>query len=256
MHFWQAGQILLLNYQNWSEKSQQQMQIVLKDTLFKIFHWRGRKQLESPADFFSTVSRNFSARFSDKITNWNFCKEKKISPQNLFWKWEFSFDKDAEIFPTKPRETFGQGPKKIRRITLLKKVQKISFGPAIFVFDKPVEFFPTRFRKKFVCCPKTLEKCMFWKTFSLSLNCSHGHVECSFNKPAKKIGKRPKISAQCRRMIKNFICFPKQLFLNKPFNRYGECSFERPAKLFPPNCRNCSEKIPQKIQKVFQNFFP
>ena len=133
--------------------------------------------------------------------------------------------------------------------------QKTSFDPAIFVFDKPVETFPTKFRKSFVCCPKSLEKCRFWKTLSLSLNCSHGHVECSFNKRAKKINKRRKTSAQCRKMIKIFICFTKQLFLNKTFYRYGEYSFERPAKLFPPNCCNWSEKIPQKVQKLVKFFF-
>ena len=64
-----------------------------------------------------------------------------------------------------------------------------------------------------------------------------------------------KTSAQCLKRIKNFLCFPKQFFFKKRFYRYGQCSFDRPAKLFLLNYRNLSEKSQQKMQKLFKNFF-
>ena len=41
------------------KKSPQKMQKLFKNIFFKMFPWRGTKQLESPADFFSTASRIF-----------------------------------------------------------------------------------------------------------------------------------------------------------------------------------------------------
>ena len=189
------------------------MQKIFKVFFFELFSWRGRKQLESPADLYRQLAEYFLLNFPTKETNSIFCRGKNLSPESFLWKWESSFDKGAEIFLTKSRDTFVQGPKKFWIITLKKKLPKNSLGPAVFVFHKAFEIFLTRFRKKIVCCPNILEKCIFWKTF-FSLKCSNGHVKCSFNKSAKKLDKRPKTSAQCLKMIKNFICFPKD-FLNK-----------------------------------------
>ena len=41
------------------KKGPQEMQKLFKNFFFKKFPWRGRKQLESPADSFSTASRIF-----------------------------------------------------------------------------------------------------------------------------------------------------------------------------------------------------
>ena len=109
------------------------------------------------------------------------------------------------------------------------------------------------FRENFVCCPRSLEKCRLWKTF-FSQKCSRGHVQCSSNKLPKKIDKRPKTSAQCLKMIKKLHLFSKSFF-EQIFYRYGECSFERPAKLFPLKYRKWSENSPQKMQKFFRTFF-
>ena len=132
--------------------------------------------------------------------------------------------------------------------------QKFFFGPAKFNFDNPAEFFPTSSWKKSVLFPKIMEKCMFWKMF-FSRKCSYGRVECSFNKPAKKTDMRPKTSAECLEMIKNFICFPKRFFFKNSFFKYGESSFDSPAKISLLNYRNWSEKSRQKMQKFFKIFF-
>ena len=59
---------------NYPIKSPQKMQKLFKTIFFKLFPWRGRKQLESPADFFSTASRTFSARYSKKLQFVSFAK--------------------------------------------------------------------------------------------------------------------------------------------------------------------------------------
>ena len=82
----------------------------------KCSHGEGESSLKAPLTFFRQLAEIFLLDFQTKVTNWNFCREKNFSPESFFWKWECSFDKDAEIFLTKPRETFGQCPKKIRRI--------------------------------------------------------------------------------------------------------------------------------------------
>ena len=64
--FDRQAKLFLINYRNWSEKSQQKIPNFFEIFFFKMFQWRGRKQLESPADFLPTVSRNFSARFSNE----------------------------------------------------------------------------------------------------------------------------------------------------------------------------------------------
>ena len=49
------------------KKSPQNLHKLFKKIFFKMFLLRGRKQLESPDDFFSTSSRTFSARYSKNI---------------------------------------------------------------------------------------------------------------------------------------------------------------------------------------------
>ena len=51
------------------------------------------------------------------------------------------------------------------------------------------------------------------------------------------------------------IVFQNSFFFSKWFRRYGECSFERPAKFFPLNYRKWSEKRSTKDAKTFQKFF-
>ena len=123
---------------------------------------------------------------------------------------------------------------------LLKKICPKSFSSdlQISILINPPKFYGQVFEKNRLLS-KNNGKVYVLKTIS-ALKCSYGNVECSFNKPAKKIDKRPKTSAQCLKMIINFICFPKQFFFEKCFYSYGECSFDRPAKFFLLNDRNCS----------------
>ena len=99
-----------------------------------MFHWRSRKQLESPADFYRQLAEHFLLDFTTKVTNSIFCREKIFPPESFSWKWESSFDKGAEVFLTKLRDTFVQGPKKFRRITLKKNVSRIFFWTCNFLF--------------------------------------------------------------------------------------------------------------------------
>ena len=86
-------------------------------TIFsKCFHMEVENSLKAPLTFFRKLAEFFLLDFQTKVTNWNFCREKNFSPQSFFWNRECSFNEDAEIFLTKPRETFSQGPKKIRRV--------------------------------------------------------------------------------------------------------------------------------------------
>ena len=141
-------------------------------------------------------------------------QRKKLFSESFLWKRESSFDKEAEIFLRKPRETFGQCPKKIGRITFEKNCTKS------FSLDLQISFLitePNLFRqsseKKSVFCPKKLEKSIFWKTF-FSLKCSYGHVECSFNKPAKNRQEAENICSVSEN-DKKFHLFSKTVFFSK-----------------------------------------
>ena len=157
-------------------------------------------------------------------------------------------------FPYKIPGHFRSRSEKNLNNNFKEKCPKKFFGPAVFVFDKAFEIFPKRFRKKIVCCPKKLEKCIFWKTF-FSLKCSYGHVKCRFNKPAKKIDKRPKTSAQCLKMLKKFICFTKQFFFSKnvSIDTENAVSTGRP-NFYCSITRNDPKKV-NKMQKIFKVFF-
>ena len=134
-----------------------------------------------------------------------------------------------------------------------KLYQKFFLGPANFIFDNLAELIPTKFRKKIRFLSKKIGKeyilknIFFPKVFLWTRR-------MQFQQTRQKIDKRPKTSAQCLKMIKNFICFPKQFFFKKRFYRYVEWSFDRPAKLFLLNYQNWSEKSRQKC-KNFSNFF-
>ena len=143
------------------------MRKLFKFIFFKLFPWRGRKQLESPADFFFDSQPNILRAVFKKLTIYKFSET--FLPEIFLWKWESSSDEDAEIFLIKSRKLFAQGPKKIRRLTFQKKLSHtFFFGLATFVFDNPAETFPTIFRKNSVYCPKIVKNCMFWKTIFFS----------------------------------------------------------------------------------------
>ena len=131
--------------------------------------------------------------------------------------------------------------------------QKVSFGPANFYFWQPRRNFSDKASIKILLLSKNNGKVYILKIIS-SLKCSNGHVECSFNKPAKKVDMMPKTSAQCLKMIKIFLVFENSFFFKKRFDRHGECSFERPAKLLLLKYQKWSEKSQQKMQKLFENF--
>ena len=131
--------------------------------------------------------------------------------------------------------------------------QKFFFGPANFNFDKPAEILRTSFRKKPFIVQKQWKSVCFENYFFPKVFLWKRRMQ--FQQTRQKNRQGPKTSAQCLKMIENFICFPKQFFFKKCFYRYGECSFDRPAKFFLLNYRNCSEKSRQKMQKLFKNFF-
>ena len=73
--FDRPAKIVLLNYRKWLKKSPQKVQKFFKISFFKMFLWRGRKQLESPADFFfDSQPKSFQSIFK-KITICKFCKK-------------------------------------------------------------------------------------------------------------------------------------------------------------------------------------
>ena len=131
--------------------------------------------------------------------------------------------------------------------------QNVFFGPANFNYDNPAEFFPTRFRIKIRFLYKinakvyVLKNIFFPKVFLWTRR-------MQFQQTRQKNRQGPKTSAQCLKMIKNFICFPKQFFFKKYFYRHGEYSFDRPANFFPFKYRNWSEKSRQK-SKTFSKHF-
>ena len=226
---------------------------IFQDFFFERFPWRGRKQLQNLLNISRQSDEIFPLDFRKKKQIVNFA-EKKFFSESFLWKRESSFDKDAEIFIRKPREIFGQCPKKIGRITFQKKFsQSFSLELQISFLITPPSFSLTRFWKKIQFLSKNngkvfvSEDIFFPKVFLWTRR-------MQFQQTRQKTRQGPKISAQCLKMIKNFICFPKQFFFKKCFDRYGESSFDTPAKLFLLNYRNWSEKSRQKC-KNFSNFF-
>ena len=116
-------------------------------------------------------------------------------------------------FPYKIPGHFRSRSEKILNNNFKEKTPKKFSWTCSFRFSQSLWNFSDKVSKKNCLLSKYIGKMYFLKTF-FSLKCSNGHVKCSFNKSAKKLDKRPKISAQCLKMIKNFICFPKD-FLNK-----------------------------------------
>ena len=218
-----------------------------------MFQWRGRKQLESPADFYRQLAEHFLLDFPTKVTNSIFCREKIFPLESFSRKWESSFDKGAEIFLTKRRDTFVQGSKKIRRTTLVKMSQKVSFGPANFFFWQPRRNFSDKASIKILLLSKKNGKVYVLEIIS-SLKCSYGHVECSFNKPAKKVDMMPKTSAQCLKMIKNFLCFPKQFFFKKLTIDTENAVLNSRPNFYRSNARNDPKKVNKRC-KNFSKFF-
>ena len=131
--------------------------------------------------------------------------------------------------------------------------QKFFFGPGNFIFDNPAEFFPTRFRKKSVCCPKILEKCMFWKKFFFP-KVFLWTRRIQFQQTRRKNRQEAENFCSVSENDKKIHLLSKNFFFKKCFYRYGECSFDRPAKFILLNYRNWSEKSRQKMQKLFKKF--
>ena len=97
MQFWQSDKNFSCPITvNDPKKSPKKMQKLFEKFFVKLFPWRARKQLESPADFFRTASRNNSARNSRKRSICRFCK--RLAPESLHWNWESSFDNSATFF--------------------------------------------------------------------------------------------------------------------------------------------------------------
>ena len=132
--------------------------------------------------------------------------------------------------------------------------------PKSFSLDLQISFLitpPNLFRqsseKKSVFCPKKVGKMYVLKNiFPPKIFLWTRRMQ--FQQIRQKKDKRPRTSAQCLKMTKNFICFPKQFIFKKRFYRYVESSFDRPAKLFLLNYQNWSEKSRQKWN-YFSNFF-
>ena len=106
--FDRPAKIFLLNYRKWSKKSPQKMQKLFKIIFFKMFLWRGRKQLESPACFFRQPAELFQLDFQ-KITVCKFSK--RISRENFHWNWESSLTTPL-VFFRELVKNIAQCPKK------------------------------------------------------------------------------------------------------------------------------------------------
>ena len=77
------------------KKGPQKMQKFFKVIYFKMFFWRGRKQLESPDDFFRQAAEIFPLDIQKILI----CKfSKGFSPESFYWNWESSFDNSATFF--------------------------------------------------------------------------------------------------------------------------------------------------------------
>ena len=130
--------------------------------------------------------------------------------------------------------------------------QKNSFESPFFVFDKPVE---TRFRKKFRLFSKNIGKVYVLKNLFFSIKCSYGHVECSFNKLAKKIDKRPKTSCSMSENDEKFHLFPKTVFFQNDFIDTKNAVLTGRPNFSRSITGNDLKKGPQKMQKLFKSFF-
>ena len=102
----------------------------------------------------------------------------------------------------------------------------------------PPNFFRQDSEKKSVFCPKKIGKIyvlknIFFPKFFLWTR------RMQFQQTRQKIDMRPKTSAQCLKIKISFV-FQNSFFSKKVFSRYGECSFDRPAKFFLLNYRNWS----------------
>ena len=99
---------------NYPIKSPQKMQKLFKTIFFKLFPWRGRKQLESPADFFFDSQPNIFCSIFKKTTICKFCKKTftrkfPLKPRIQFWQPGYFFAK----FVQKNRSV-SKNEKKIR----------------------------------------------------------------------------------------------------------------------------------------------
>ena len=91
-----------------------------------------------------------------------------------------------------------------------------------------------------------------WKQNCSPLKSHFGHVKCSSKIPVEKLAEKPKTSCSLSKIDESFHLFSKTVFSSKWVNRYKECSFDRPAKLFLLNYRIWSEKKSTKNAKTLQ----
>ena len=136
MQFWQAGQTVTAQLPEMIRKKINEIANYLKKNFFKMFPWRGRKQLESPAGFFFDSQPNFYRSIFKKITNCKFSK--RFSP-------EVSFENENPVLMKTPRfclqnhDNFSlKVRKRLEEKLFRKKVsQKFFFGPAkIFLITR------------------------------------------------------------------------------------------------------------------------
>ena len=126
------------------------------------------------------------------------------------------------------------------------------FGPANFYFWQPRWIVSDKVLIKIHLLSKKMEKCMFGKPlFFFKLFLWTRRMELQQTGQEKRRGQKLLL---CLKMIKNFICFQNSFFFKKGFYRYGECNFDRPAKLLLLKYQKWSGKSQQKC-KNFLKFF-
>ena len=180
------------------------MQKLFKNIFFKLFPWRGRKQLESPADFFSDSQPKVFRSIFKKRTFCKFCK--KISPESFHWNWESSFDISATFFAR-----VGQ---KNRSVSKNEKM---------------------------------------WKQNCSPLKCYFAHVKCSSTSPSKNMTRSRTLPAHFLKMMKKFICFPNQFFIQNAFIDTKNAVLTGRPKFSCWITGNDPKNVPQKMQKRFKN---
>ena len=109
---------------NYPIKSPQKMQKLFKTIFFKLFPRSGRKQLESPADFFWQPPELFPLDIQRR-TLCKFCK--KFSFENFHWNRESSFDNPATFFLQNLVKKIAQCPKMKKKLKI-----KVFFVKVLF----------------------------------------------------------------------------------------------------------------------------
>ena len=221
------------------KKSLQKMQKLFKNISFKLFPWRGRKQLESLADFFRTASRKFSTRYSKTEQSVSFAKNfhPKVSNET-----ENPVLTTPLLFLRELVKKIAQCPKMKKNLEIkLFFVKMFFFGHVECSSNIPVEKLDKKLKTS-RSVSKNYEKFHLFSESVFSSKWIYRYKECSFDRPPNSscsiTGNDPKKGPQ--KMPKLF----KNIFFKK-FPWRGGKQLESPADFFS----TASQIFPLDTQK-------